>query len=131
MNVILGLNVVLNKNKMKTHTRRSVAYIVGSVISKNKRNSVYDYSTSQYYSFSGNFDQNQISVYDHTESCHVSGSLPSVYHYGNGKHISIQINEDRFTGYDYDESCHFSGSVNGNSVSIYDYGESSYFNYLI
>lgn len=116
---------------MKDHTRRAIAYITGSIISQNERSSVYDYFTSKHYSISGSLDANQISIYDHSEGCHISGSFPSVYHHGNGKHISIQMNGSSFSGYDYDESCHFSGSVNGTSISIYDYGESSHFNYSV
>lgn len=116
---------------MKPHTRRAIAYIVGSFISKSGGNSIYDYSTSQHHSFSNSSHDTNIAVYDYSESCHITGILPTIYHYGNGRHISIQINDTGFSGYDYDESCHFSGSVNGHSVSIYDYGESSHFNFSI
>ena len=114
---------------MKSHTRRAVAYIAKSIVRQKAGTSVYDYSTSRYYSFSGNPNKDHISAYDYSESCHVSGSLLTVYHCGNGKHISLQLNDNNFTGYDYDGSCHFSGSINGNNVSLYDYGESKYFNY--
>ncbi len=33
------------------------------------------------------------------------------------------------TGYDYGDGHHYSETVTGNSVSVYDYGESAYFNY--
>jgi hypothetical protein len=116
---------------MKHHTRRSVAYIVGRAISGKTSSSLYDYSTSKYYPFSGSVDNHSVSIYDYTQKCFVSGSISSVYHYGNSKHVSLKVSGDTFSGYDYDEGKNFSGTVNGGSISFYDYGTSSYFNYSL
>jgi len=116
---------------MKPHTRRAIAYIVGCLISRKKSGAIYDYASSQHYSFSLDLSVSGVSAYDYSERCYISGGLTSLYHYGNRQYISIQINGNQFSGYDYDECCHFSGTVNNSSISLYDYGVSSYFNFLV
>ena len=116
---------------MKSHVRRAIAYIAGRVISGNPSSSIYDYGTSQYTSMSGSVDESHVSVYDYDKSCHISGSLSSLYHYGESQHVSLKLDGTKFSGYDYGTSSHFSGTVNGKSVSLYDYSCSSYFNYSI
>ncbi len=116
---------------MKPQTRRAIAYIVGRIITAQNKSAVYDYSSSQYHSFSGSVSLERVSIYDYSENCHISGNLPNLYHYGNSSHISLKINSNKFSGYDYDDSAHFSGNVNGNGISLYDYGESSYYNFSI
>lgn len=115
---------------MKHHTRRAIAYIAGKAISKQSANSIYDYTNSSHFHFSGNVDES-VSVYDYEQSCHISGSLSSFFHYGNGGYISININGNSFSGFDYNESTHFSGNVNGSNISLFDYGASQYFNFSL
>lgn len=116
---------------MKPHIRRAVAYIVGCAISHKRSSAVFDYVTSRYYTFSINLSESGIAAYDYTQRCHISGGYSTLYHYGEGLYISIRMNETRFSGYDYGEQCHFSGSVNGISVTLYDYGVGSYFSFSI
>jgi hypothetical protein len=116
---------------MKPHTRIAIAYIVGCLISGKHSTVVYDYASSKPCSFSINSSTSGISVYDYSKRCYISGGLTSIYHYGNRQYISIEIKGKNFNGYDYDGRCYFSGSVNSRSVSLYDYGVASYFNYSI
>lgn len=116
---------------MKPHVRRAIAYIAACVISNKRSTAVFDYATSQHYSFSINLTESGIATYDCTQRCHISGGYSSLYHYGEHYHISLKIDADRFSGFDYGEQCHFSGSVSGNSISMFDYGVGSYFNYSI
>ena len=55
----------------------------------------------------------------------------SVYDYGNGAHIQLNMNGSQFSGYDYDSGNHYSGTVNGSSVSIYDYETSQHYSYSV
>ena len=71
------------------------------------------------------------SIYDYDRSCHVGGSLPSLYHYGNGRHLSLQINGSNFTGYDYATNSHFSGRASGSSVSLYDHEHGRHHQYTV
>lgn len=116
---------------MKPHTRCAVAYIVGRLIEGKDGTSVYDYSANKHFSFSGGVSSRDVSVYDYEQGCHVGGSISSLYHYGNSKHLSLEIRGRDFTGYDYDTQQHYSGSVSGGSVTLYDYDGGAYFNYAI
>lgn len=103
---------------MKSQTRRAVAYIAARLISGRNSGSVYDYSISSHVSFSATISDNRISAYDYDQSCHIGGSLPNLYHYGNSAHLSLTIAGTHFKGYDYDTSSHYSGKINGRSISI-------------
>lgn len=115
---------------MNADTRRAVAFIAGSSASGQRTTSVYDYSVGRHTSFSGQVGA-QVSVYDYDARCHISGRLPSLYHYGASAHLTLKVVGTTFDGYDYATSSHFSGTVRGRSISLYDYGESGYFNYTV
>src|SRR6266545_5859626 len=107
---------------MNDHTRRAVACVVAAT-EKGKASSVYDYGASRYFSFTASVEDGRVSAYDYEQRCHISGTLPSLYHYGNRKHLTLNVTPDgKFDGYDYTSRKHFSGTVRSNgSVSIYDY----------
>ena len=116
---------------MEAHTRRAVAYIAGRLISGSDAAAVYDYSESRYVNFSGDVDAQNVNVYDYEQSRHIGGTLPSLYHYGNSRHIDLKVNGADFEGYDYASNKHFSGHVDGKNVSLYDYEHGQYFNYTV
>lgn len=116
---------------MKDCTRRAIAYIAGRIMTGNPKMSIYDYTSSGYFPFTGNVGGDAISVYDSTEGCYISGNLPNIYHYGNNAAITLRMEEDQFSGYDYDESSGFSGTMSGNVVRIYDEGSAAYFTYSL
>lgn len=112
-------------------TRRAVSYIAGRIVSNVISSSIYDFQKSKHYFFSGQVENSQVSIYDHEEQCHISGNLPSIYHFGNGNYITINTLGATFKGFDFDTSSHFSGTVTGRNVSIYDSQLGQYFNYSI
>jgi hypothetical protein len=116
---------------VQPHTRRALAYIAGRLASGKRSSSVYDYGESRHVSFSGNVSTERVSVFDYEQNCHVGGRPPSLFHYGDGQHISLKMNDHKFSGFDYGSGNHFSGQVRGSSVSLYDYSESQYFNYSV
>jgi hypothetical protein len=116
---------------MQAQTRRAVAYIAARIISNRNASAVYDYGEGKYFSIDGQINGAVVSVFDYSEHCHVDGTLPDLYHYGNQRHIEVKVNGRSFEGYDYDSKKHFAGNVNGQSISLYDYEHGKYFNYSI
>jgi hypothetical protein len=119
---------------MKDYTRRAVAYIAGRVISNKDTQALYDENDSQYFNFSGEVGT-PLSIYDYAQKCFINGlkkeNAFSLYHSGNRKHISFEVNDNQFTGYDYDSEKTFSGNVNENVIFIYDYENNKYFHYRL
>jgi hypothetical protein len=119
---------------MKPHTRRAVAAAALAVTSGETPSSVYDYGASKYVSFSGSVTSAAVDLYDYGQRCHVGGNRnglkASLFHYGNGKHIDLEDQGGgKFSGFDYDSGKHYDVTVEGTSVSLYDYEHSAYFNY--
>lgn len=114
-----------------------VALIAGTITSGKKASAVYDYAAGGYRQVSGSVASERVNLYDHKDSCHLSGSgrdhSYALYHFGQGSHINLKVDPDRksFSGYDYATGSHFTGNVSGSSVSLYDYSEGQYFNYVI
>jgi hypothetical protein len=115
---------------MKAHTRRAVAYIVFR-LARNSASAVYDYEASAHFHFSGDVTSKNCSAYDHGQGCHISGTPPSLYHHGNGKHLTVEMTDNGFSGYDYDSGKHFTGTVNGSTISLYDYDDGRFYSYSV
>jgi hypothetical protein len=116
---------------MNDHTRRAVAYIVGRLISGRDATTVYDYKASKHFHFSGDAQKSTCNIYDYDQRCYITGTPNSLYHYGNRKHITLQVTGTSFNGYDYESAKHFSGTVNGQSISLYDYDGGQHYNYSL
>lgn len=116
---------------MNAHVRRAVAYIAGRLVSGSDSGAVYDYSEGRYVNIGGQVTARNVNVYDYEQRCYVAGTPNSLYHYGDGQFIQIDVNGPQFTGFDYGSGQHFSGSVQTRSVNLYDYEQGSYFNYSI
>jgi hypothetical protein len=116
---------------MKSDTRRAVAYIAGRAISGKTVSSVYDYAEGGHHNFSGTVSSDSANVYDYDSSCHIGGRLGSLYHYGHCSHLQLKLKGATFDGFDYDESQHFTGTVHGSSVTLFDYGTGTHYNYSL
>ena len=113
--------------------RALTAYVASALVSGRPNSSVFDYELGGYRMISGTVSKGNINIFDHTDSCHFTGSGNgmhySLYHYGEGAHITLDIKGKSFMGYDYGSGSHFNGTVSGKSVMLYDYGEGRYFNF--
>jgi hypothetical protein len=126
-----SLSMYYMEEIINTHTRRAVAYIAGRLVSGKKGSSIYDYGERRHVNMSGNLTGSSISAYDYDQRCYISGSRTSLYHYGNGAHLTLVLNAAAFSGYDYDSKKHFSGNVSGKTVSLYDYQTATHYSYSI
>lgn len=92
---------------MKPSVRAAVAAIACAHSGNKNVSSVYSHAESNRRTITVTVNAGSVTSYDHENSCHINGRLPSLYHYGVG--------------------CHFTVSVSGHAVQIYDHGESSHF----
>ena len=115
---------------MKHPKRRAIAYIVASIISEKNLNSIFDYIDSSYYNFGGEITLN-LNIYDYSRSNYLSGNINSIYDYSTCNYITLDIENDNFSGYDYETSNYFNGQFNGNSISFYDYETGTHYSFSI
>ena len=116
---------------MTDDLRRTVAYIAGRLVSGARSSAVYDYATGSYFQISGSVSDNHVSIYDYGRGCHVGGSTPSLYDYGNASFFEVKKHGSKVKGYDYASSTFYEATVNGRNVSVYDYGAGSFFSYSL
>lgn len=116
---------------MTDATRRGVAYIAGRLLAQRASTSVYDLAARKHFLFSGEVSPGNIAVYDYSNRCHISGTPGSIYHFGNRRHLSIEVSGRSFSGYDFHSRKHFSGTVSGSTISIYDFERGRHFNYVV
>lgn len=117
---------------MDTNTRVFVAAAAARIMSGGGDvRSVYDYYQSRHIPISGSVKGDLVSLYDNERSCGFSGSSSRLYDNCCNSQVLLSISGKTFTGYDLGNGHHFKGSVIVNAVAIYDYGESSHFNYLV
>ena len=115
---------------MTTETRRAVAYIAARFAAGVDSRAVYDHTTTLSTPIDGTVTD-EVSVYDHEAGCFMTGHLPSLYHYGTNKYLSLRFQDSTFYGFDCATRSHFRGVVDGRNVSLYDYGEYEYFDYSV
>jgi hypothetical protein len=120
---------------VKESVRCPVAYIAARLISGSSAGVLYDYSRSVAFAFSGTANTDGVSVFDSTAKCHIGGKCNNgiylLFHFGEEAHINLEIDGSKFKGFDNKSHSYFSGTVAGKSISLYDWGESKWFNYSL
>jgi hypothetical protein len=120
---------------VKESIRCPVAYIAARLISGLNADVLYDYSRSVAFGFIGTVNTDGVSVLDSTAKCHIVGKCNNgiyfLFHFGEGAHINLEIDGGKFKGFDDKSQSYFSGTVAGKSISLYDWGESTWFNYSL
>lgn len=116
--------------------RKIIAFIAARLLTTKKSGAVYDFQSSSFTHVSGDITEKKVNVYDHDRGCHLGGNLSgkqfSLYDFGDSSHINLELeNNGKFKGYDFGTSSHFSGTVNGSSISFYDFQTGKFYNYSI
>jgi len=120
---------------VNSHLRASIAYIAARLISASTVTGVFDQSQLRRVFLSGTVDRAVISAYDHERNCFITGAGDgthySLFHQGEGLHISLDIQEGAFWGHDYGRSTRFDGTVEGNAVTFHECELDRRFRYLL
>ncbi len=120
---------------MNSAKRACLAYIVGSLVTKNNPASLFDHSRARQLTFSGNVASHRVDVQEASQQCHLSGNGDGtkfeLLDHGNGKALNLLVSGKYFRGYDQDTDSHFSGTVNLDAVSIYDFHRPRWYEYSL
>lgn len=115
---------------MKSDLRAIMAAVAAAHNRKTTLTSIYDYSEGSYRTVQVSFNGSNLSGYDYPRSAHISGTLPSLFWYGDSHHVMFTPQGNgQYSGFDYGSSSHFTVNVSGSGISLYDYETNSYYNY--
>lgn len=80
---------------MIDNQRACIAVIAASLIHSKNITSVYSYGLGKYISVSGQINDKNVSVFDYSRSCHITGNGArgnySLFDYGTSRHITLKI----------------------------------------
>lgn len=124
----------IDEGGMEPDTRTCIASIAGKLISNRRNFCVYDYSLSLYVSMVCLPHPEHIRNLGYARKVFATGrGRGSRYRYrcSCGRLFDIAIYGNTFIGYASGSASHFIGNVRGDSIYLYDNGESAHFNYRI
>lgn len=120
---------------MKPHLRAAIAYVAARLILPSSATGLFDESQFRRVLLSGAVDRTVINVFDHERRCFIVGAGDGVnytlFHQGEGYHVSLSVREHAFWGHDYGHSTRFDGTVDGNSVTVHEHESDARFRYVI
>jgi len=116
---------------MNASLRACIASAAARAVGQSVKSAVFDYSQGKHIQIGGSSDASNVSLFDHSRSAHVKGTLPKLFDYGTSSHITLQVSGTSFRGFDYGSSSHYSGSVRSGSVTIFDYETSQHHQYSV
>lgn len=117
---------------MRTDVRAAVAAISLSHSLNRKVSSVFGYRGEGWINVEIEVRGKRVDGYDYTNSCHIDGDIPDLYHYGQSAHIEFKpLGNNHYEGFDYGTSSHFEVKVQGQEAEVYDYGCGGYFEYAL
>ena len=120
---------------MKSHVRTAIAFIAGILISGEEASSISDAHEEKRYHFSGQIEKKVIKLTDEEKKCSISGSGSNgnyvLYHFGERKFISLNIEKRTFNGLDHGSYTYFNGTVTNNKISFHDFGENEIYEFFL
>jgi len=120
---------------MKAHLRTAIAFIAGILISGREAYSIHDLLQDKHFRFSGRIEENIVKIRDEDQKCSISGSGSNgnyvLYHFGERKFISLNIEKDSFDGLDHGSYAYFNGIVTNNKIKFHDFAENKKYEFLL
>jgi hypothetical protein len=118
---------------MNHEIRACVASIAGHLITGKRIHSLYDYSRYSHIEVSGLIGDEKVQELSPARRSQTAGSGGTKYRYccSNGCFIDLTVKGNTFIGYVRERSYFFAGNVRGESIYLFDHGESSHFTYRI
>jgi hypothetical protein len=118
---------------MKPSIRISIAYVLGSLISKTIHNFIMADSEKQYLKISATITADSIDVEEPETGNRYYGMYQGVqgtYHHANeNSSITFKIDGTKFSGTDSQSGKSFNGTVINNAIKLFDYDEGKYLMY--
>lgn len=113
---------------MKSHVRAAVAAVALSDCTAKDVHSVY--FDGCWLNIEVEIKKSHVIAYDYTNSCHIDGTLPGLYHYGEGCHIELRRKTmGKYDGFDFKSGSQFEVTVKGRNAEIYDYTAGDWFSF--
>lgn len=112
---------------MQDHTRQVVAYLTLRLANVPDSPFLYDYQQEQYVDYRAEILPNEkLVALDMQAKLYILGDFNDgqygLFHHGNQKHLTLEpLSETKVQGYDFDADTYYQATVNGSSVSVFDY----------
>lgn len=120
---------------MAPQLRAALAYLAGRLTTGKNANGVYDYSRSKQVMLSGAAEGGVVSVYDHDQKCHISGTANGpqyfLFHHGLRWQFCLILQGSEFSAHDYGRSTPVTGWVLDDGVVVVEPAISERFGYTL
>jgi hypothetical protein len=120
---------------MKAHLRTVIAFIAGVLISGKEAWSINDPRGDNYSKFSGRIEENIVKIFDEDRKYSISGSGSNgnyvLYHFGERKFISLNIEKNSFNGLDHGSYTFFNGTVSKSKIRFHDFADNKKYEFIL
>ena len=120
---------------MRDDLRARIAYVAARLIVSSNAKEIQDHARTTAVHIEGLVSDNTIDVFDFSSSCRLSGEQSeggySLFDYDANQYVDLNLDGDDFEGFDYATGTRYTGEVRARSVRIFDYGESTDFEYSL
>ena len=121
---------------MRDELRARIAYVAARLIVSSNAREIQDHARIKAVHIEGLVSGNTIDVFDFSSNCRISGEQSedgySLFDYDANQYVDLNLDGNDFEGFDYATGTRYTGEVRDQrSVRIFDYGESSYFEYSL
>ncbi len=109
---------------MTDATRAAVAFLVGTLVSEQRRGGVFDHSCGRFIAMSLALTPPQVLIHSAAEGIHLQAQITPagirLQDFSTNRHLRLTIEEKSFSGYDEHTASEFGGLVQGILIYLYD-----------